>query len=98
MQAYPKFYNRAALAKARAILAKAQPLIPEASEAQRERFRNVELGLQHGELLVDALRDGKTSNGAEGKRLFEFRNEMAARNVVNVYWTTSKERRYRVFE
>jgi hypothetical protein len=98
MQAYPKYYTRDVFSRARNILAKAQPLMSQASAAERERFRNVELGLEHGELLVDALRDGKTSNGVEGERLFKFRRDVAARNVINVYWTTSKERRYRVFE
>jgi hypothetical protein len=65
---------------------------------ERERFRNVELGMEHGRLLVAALDDGKTSTGEPGKRLLAFRREIAPRNVVNVYWTTSKERRYRVFD
>lgn len=98
MQAYPKFYTPAVLAKAKAILDEAQPLLPTASEAERERFNNVELGLEHGRLMVAALQDGKTSNGAEGEALFAFRRKIAPRNVVNVYWTTSKEKRYRVFE
>lgn len=98
MQAYPRFYTPAVLTKAKAILDKAQPLLPTASEAERERFNNVELGLEHGRLMVEALRDGKTSNGAEGDALFAFRRKIAPRNVVNVYWTTSKEKRYRVFE
>jgi hypothetical protein len=98
MQTYAKVYDDAALSKAQAILAKARPLLPEASEDQRERFRNVELGLEHGRLLAAALADGKTSNGPEGERLLTFRREIAGRNVVNVYWTTSKEIRYRVFE
>jgi hypothetical protein len=98
MAAYPRFYNDAVLAEAQAILAKAAPLLPTASAAERERFRNVQLGLEHGRLLVAALDDGKTSTGEPGKRLLAFRREIAPRNVVNVYWTTSKERRYRVFD
>ncbi len=70
----------------------------QASEAQRERFHNIELGLEHGRLLAEALADGKTSNGPEGERLMKFRREVAERNVINVYWTTSKEMRYRVFD
>lgn len=98
MRAYPKVYTPARLAKARAILAKARPLLPEASDDQRERLRNVELGLEHGQLLAQALDDGKTSNGPAGEKLLSFRRQIAGRNVINVYWTTSKEMRYRVFE
>jgi hypothetical protein len=97
MRAYPKVYTDAAFAEARMILAKARPLFPQASEEEQQRFRNIELGLEHGCLLVEALKDGKTSNGAEGEKLLTFRKQIAQRNVVNVYWTTSKEMRYRVF-
>jgi hypothetical protein len=96
--AYPRLYNEAVLANAGAILAKAGPLLPTATEPERERFRNIELGLEHGRLLAAALDDGKTSSGERGKRLLDFRREIAPRNVVNVYWTTSKEMRYRVFD
>ena len=51
-----------------------------------------------GRLLADALKDGKTSTGKTGKKLMAFRREIAPRNVINVYWTTSKEIRYRVFK
>jgi hypothetical protein len=98
LQAYPRVYTAAVLAKAQAILDKAGPILPTATEAERERFRNVELGLEHGRVMVTALEDGKVSNGEEGEALFAFRREIAPRNVVNVYWTTSKEKRYRVFE
>ncbi len=98
LRAYRQIYSKAVLAKAGAILDKATRLLPEATEEERARFKNVELGLQHGELLAEALRDGKTSNGPEGERLMTFRREVAGRNVVNVYWTTSKEIRYRVFD
>jgi len=98
MRAYPKWYSDAAFAKATAILAKAKPLIAKASKPEVERFRNVVLGLKHGRLLAKALADGKTSTGDAGKELLAFRRQIAARNVVNVYWTTSKEIRYRVFE
>ncbi len=98
LKAHPGFYTPPVLAEAQVILDKAEPLLAKASEAERERFRNLELGLQHGRLLVEALKDGKTSNGAPGEALFAFRREIAPRNVVNVYWTTSKEKRYRVFE
>ena len=98
MRAYPKIYSRDVLSKADAILAKAKPLLPKATEEERERFRNVELGLKHGQLLAEALKDGKTSSGSAGKALMKFRREIAPRNVVNVYWTTSKEKRYRVFD
>jgi hypothetical protein len=98
LRAYFQIYNETVLAKAEAILANAKPLLPQATEEERERFRNVELGLEHGRLLAKALQDGKTSNGPEGDRLMKFRREVAARNVINVYWTTSKEMRYRVFD
>jgi len=96
--AYPKSYTPEVLSGAQAILDKAKNMLPQATKDQQERFRNIQLGLQHGRLLVDALRDGKTSNGPEGQALLTFRREIASRNVVNVYWTTSKEKRYRVFE
>lgn len=98
MRAYPKVYTERVFSQARTILAKAQPLLAHASAEERERFRNVELGLEHGRLLVNALDDGKTSTGQAGQELLAFRREIAPRNVVNVYWTTSKEMRYRVFE
>ena len=98
LRAYPKFYTEPVLAEAQAILDKAGPLLARATEAERERFRNLELGLRHGRLMVEALKDGKTSKGAAGEALFAFRREIASRNVVNVYWTASKEKRYRVFE
>lgn len=98
MRAYPKVYGSNVIAKARAILDKAKPLLSQASSEEQERFRNIELGLEHGSLLVESLADGKTSNGAAGEKLMAFRREIAGRNVVNVYWTTSKEMRYRVFE
>jgi len=98
MRAYPVIYNPAVFRKAEVILARARPLLRKATEEERERFHNLELGLQHGRLLAAALADGKTSTGPAGKRLMEFRREIAHRNVINVYWTTSKEKRYRVFE
>ncbi len=98
MRAYPDRYNATVLSKARAILAKAKPVLAGATQEERERFRNIELGLEHGSLLVEALRDGKTSSGAAGEKLMAFRRAIAGRNVVNVYWTTSKEMRYRVFD
>ncbi|MCA9146984.1 MAG: DUF4838 domain-containing protein, partial [Planctomycetales bacterium] len=98
LKAYPAIYNEAVLSQAKRILDKSQRLLPQASPGEKERFRNVELGLEHGVLLSQSLRDGKTSNGPEGQRLFEFRKSIANRNVINVYWTTSKEMRYRVFE
>jgi len=98
MRAYPRVYSRKVLAKASAILKRAKPLLRKASDEERERFRNVELGLEHGRLLAAALKDGKTSTGNAGKKLMAFRREIAPRNVINVYWTTSKEMRYRVFK
>ena len=98
LQAYPKFYDEGVLSRAEAILDKGKRLLEGASQDERERFVNLQLGLEHGRLLAAALKDGKTSKGVEGKRLMEFRRKIAPRNVVNVYWTTSKERRYRVFE
>jgi hypothetical protein len=98
MIAYPQFYTASVMAEARMILEQAAPLLGEASIAERERFRNIELGLRHGELLVDALEDGTISNGPEGETLMEFRREIAPRNVINVYWATSKDRRYHVFD
>lgn len=98
LRAYPEIYSEAVLSNAAVILDQAEPQLPRATEAERERFRNIQLGLEHGRLLVEALRDGKTSNGPEGKRLLDFRRKVAERNVVNVYWTSSKEIRYRVFD
>lgn len=98
MQAYPQYYSDAVLSGGREILDRGERLLAEASEDERERLVNLQLGLEHGRLMVAALKDGKTSNGVEGKRLFEFRRKIAPRNVVNVYWTTSKEIRYRVFD
>ena len=56
------------------------------------------VGNRHGRPLAAALEDGKTSTGPAGKQLMAFRREVASRNVINVYWTTSKEMRYRVFD
>jgi hypothetical protein len=98
LRAYRSLYGKAVFSEAQAILDKARPLLPQAAEAERRRFRNIELGLEHGELLAEALADGKTSNGPEGERLMKFRREVADRNVINVYWTTSKEMRYGVFD
>jgi len=98
LRAYPAIYNDAVISRARRILDKAKRVLSEATAEERERFRNIELGLEHGALLAQALRDGKTSNGPEGERLMKFRRETAGRNVINVYWTTSKEMRYRVFD
>jgi hypothetical protein len=98
LRAYPKVYTELVFLRAEVILAKARLLLPRASRQQRERLRNVELGLQHGKLLVEALKDGKTSTGTAGKQLLTFRREIASRGVINVYWTTSKEMRYRLFD
>jgi hypothetical protein len=98
LRAYPAIYGKAVFSKAEAILSKAEPVLSQATEAERERFRNIELGLEHGRLLAQALDDGKTSNGPEGDRLMSFRRHVAHRNVINVYWTTSKEMRYGVFD
>jgi hypothetical protein len=98
LRAYPARYTADVLERARAILDQAKPLQHQASPAERERFRNLELGLEHGRLLVQALQDGKTANGPEGEALMAFRRQIATRNVVNVYWTTSKEKRYGVLD
>jgi len=98
MRNYAAIYSESALRRAEAILARGEQLLGDATEAERERFRNVELGLRHGRLLAEALRDGKTSNGPAGEALMKFRREIADRNVINVYWTTSKEMRYDVFK
>jgi len=98
LRVYLEVYGQHAFAEAEAILAKAEPLLEHASEEERERFENVRLGLEHGRLLAEALNDGKTSNGPEGERLLLLRRQIAARNAVNVYWTTSKEIRYGVFD
>ncbi len=98
LRAYPKVYTATVFAAAESILAKGRPLMADAAPEEKERFRNIELGMEHGRLLVKALADGKTSNGPEGEKLLSFRREIAPRNVINVYWTTSKEMRYRVFE
>jgi len=68
------------------------------TEAERERFRNVELGLQHAELMIEALTSGKIMASDAGKKLMAFRREIAPRNVANVYFLTHKERGYRLFE
>lgn len=98
MRAYPAIYNPSVLRKAELILARARPLLRKATAEERERFHNLELGLQHGRLLAAALADGKTSTGQAGQQLMKFRREIADRNVINVYWTTSKEKRYRLFD
>jgi len=98
LRAYPTIYNAAVFLKAEAILSRGKHLVRDASDEERERFRNIELGLQHGRLLAAALEDGKTSSGAAGTQLMQFRRDIAPRNVINVYWTTSKEKRYRVLE
>jgi len=98
LRAYSKVYPESTFSQARQILAKAQPLLTQASPEERERFRNIELGLEHGSLLVKALEDGKTSTGQAGEKLLAFRRQIAPRNVVNVYWTSSKEKRYRIFD
>jgi len=97
LRAYPELYA-ASLDEGYEILRKARSLWKEAAEADRERFRNILLGHKHGRLLVDALASGATGKGEAGRALLDFRREIAARNVVNVYWTTYKEIRYRVFE
>jgi hypothetical protein len=98
LRAYPAIYHAAVLSQAQRILARTNPALSRATDAERERFRNIELGLEHGRLLAQALQDGKTSNKLEGEKLMSFRREIADRNVVNVYWTTSKEMRYGVFD
>jgi len=98
MRAYPRVYSRRVFAKAAAILGRAKPLLPKAAKEERGRFHNIELGLEHGRLLVEALRHGKTSTGAAGEKTMAFRRKIAPRNVINVYWTTSKEIRYRLFK
>lgn len=98
LQAYPQIYPPQLFDKAEAVLDRGLPLLESASAAQRERFENVRLGLQHARLMVAALQDGKTSTGATGEKLMQFRRQIADRNVLNVYWTISKEMRYRVFD
>lgn len=96
--AFPEVYTSDVLDRALEILNKGKPLLPEAPEDQRERFRNILLGLQHGRLLVEALKSGKINDDDTGRELLDFRRKYASRNVVNVYYTTYKENRYRVFE
>ncbi|QDS90371.1 hypothetical protein EC9_45790 [Rosistilla ulvae] len=98
IRAYPLIYSQSLLDGAAAVLARGTPLLASATEAQRERFENVRLGLEHARLMVAALEDGKTSTGPAGEKLMQFRRRIADRNVLNVYWTISKEMRYRVFD
>jgi hypothetical protein len=98
LRAYSQIYSESVISAAQKILDKAPPLLAQASAEEQDRFRNVTLGLEHGRLLAESLKDGKTANGPEGARLMSFRRDIAARNVVNVYWTTSKEMRYQVFD
>lgn len=97
MRAYPELYTGDVFSKAYAILKKGRPMLGNAPKSERERFRNVLLGLKHGRLLVAALKEGQINEGEEGRALMEFRREIAPRNVINVYWTTYKEIRYRLF-
>ena len=52
------------------------------------------------EAIDDALASasGQAVGGEDRSREEQFRREVAGRNVINVYWTTSKEMRYRVFD
>ena len=97
LRAYRTIYSENVLRRAEKILARAKPLLQEATKQERKRFENIVLGQQHGRLLAAALADGKTSTGVAGKQLMQFRRKIAPRNVINVYWTTSKEIRYGVF-
>ena len=82
-----------AIAAARTILAKAEPLLEKASPADAERFRNISLGLTHCELMMNVR--GADKEGADhdklrtaAKKLMDFRHEIVTRNVTNVYWLT----------
>jgi len=96
--AYPALYTEEAFSKAHALLAEADPVLATASTEERERFRNVELGLTHAELMVEALKAGKIMATDAGKKLMAFRREIAPRNGANVYFLTDKEIGYRLFE
>ena len=99
IQAFPNVYTHEVMDRAWKILKKAEPLVKQASDEQRQLLHNVILGHRHARLLVAALREnGKTGTGEAGKKLLEFRRNIAPRNVLNVYWITANEMRYRVFE
>jgi len=98
------FYTPEALAKGSAILDKAKPLLEKATEEQRERFRNIELGLRHVELTLDSYvvpkppKPGSPEHKAKieaARALMDFRREIVERGVVNVYTTTDYEMRDR---
>jgi hypothetical protein len=97
-QSYPALYPQSAFTGARAILDKAKLLQAQSATEDRERFHNLELGLDHAELMVEALKSGKLLAGEAGRKLMVLRREIAARNVVNVYWLTHREKEYRLFE
>ena len=86
----------AALARGRRILDKAQPLLEKADPDDVERFRNIEHGLTHAELMRKARRPTEGEEDREAllkaaKELMDFRHEVVARNVTNVLWLTLQD-------
>jgi hypothetical protein len=80
-------------AQARAILEKAGPALEKALPEEVERFRNIDFGLQHCELMLSAQRpkageEDKDKLLAAAKALMDLRHEMVARNVTNVFSLT----------
>ena len=65
---YPRIYTDAVISPARAILREAEPLLKNALPEFRERARNLELGLEHAELLRAALHDGDRRQRPRGSR------------------------------
>ena len=94
---YPQIYTDEVIGNARAILDKALPVLQQASTEFRERFRNIELGLEHTVLFLEAMKDGTIGNGTEGSALMDFRHKYASRNVINPYFITYFEISHRLF-
>ncbi|HRU05936.1 MAG TPA: DUF4838 domain-containing protein, partial [Candidatus Brocadiia bacterium] len=102
-----ELYSAGDFAKGRAILEKAVPLLPKATQAERARFENIRLGLRHAELTAQSLasaRDIQTANPPSGaydirqaaatvQELLRLRRQIALRNVTNVLCATNTERR-----
>jgi len=85
-----------ALVKGRGILAKAQPLLEEADPDDVERFRNIEHGLTHAELMQKARRPKEGEEDREklieaAKALMDFRHEVVTLNVTNLLRMTLQD-------
>ena len=90
-----RFYTPEVLARGRAILDKATPLPAGATPDQAERFRNIELGLEHAALTLKAYVPLENPDRAAllkaARELMDFREKIVGRNVVNVYAVTNQE-------